>query len=131
MASAFSAAIRQSSQHYPDKAMTDYPEKTCEIDRLIRHPKLVAAAISGQKTQQRRDGLYAYPGETFFLDGVEFVVTGVERQTIGQMTDEDAQAEGYPSLAMYKAMIMSMHAGMEWNDDGLVWVHSFQRRQAV
>jgi len=47
--------------------MTDYPEKTCDIDRLVRHPKLVAAAIAGQKTQQRRDGIYGWPDETFEL----------------------------------------------------------------
>lgn len=55
--------------------MTDYPEKSCEIDRLVRHPKLIEAAISGQKTQQRRDGVYAYPEETFELDGVPFIAT--------------------------------------------------------
>lgn len=109
--------------------MHEYPEKTCEIDRLVRHPKLVEAALSGQKTQQRRDGLYAYPDETFTLDGVEFVVTAVERQRIGNMTDADAQAEGYPNLAVYKNMILNMHANMSWNDDGLVWVHHFKRRQ--
>lgn len=109
--------------------MQDYPEKTCDIERLIRHPKLVAAALNGQKTEQRRDGLYAYPGETFVLEGVEFVVTRVDRERIGDMTDADAQAEGYPSLAMYKDLILKMHANMEWNDDGLVWVHRFKRQQ--
>ncbi|MGR8931006.1 MAG: ASCH domain-containing protein [Gammaproteobacteria bacterium] len=109
--------------------MNEYPEKTCEIDRLVRHPKLVAAALSGQKTQQRRNGIYAYPGESFNLEGVEFVVTGVDRQRIGDMTDEDAQAEGYPSIAMYKDMILKMHGNMEWDDDGLVWVHRFIQKQ--
>ena len=109
--------------------MNDYPQKTCEIDRLVRHPKLVAAALSGQKTQQRRDGLYAYPGETFMLEEVEFVVTAVERERIGDMTDIEAKAEGYPNLAMYKDLILKMHANMQWNDDGLVWVHYFKRLQ--
>ncbi|MGY6274490.1 ASCH domain-containing protein [Methylomonas sp. MgM2] len=109
--------------------MNEYPNKTCDIERLVRHPKLVAAALSGQKTQQRRDGLYAYPGETFILEGVEFVVTGVDRQRIGDMTDEDARAEGYPNLMMYKDMILKMHANMEWNEDGLVWVHRFKRHR--
>lgn len=107
--------------------MNDYPVKNCEIDRLIRHPKLVEAALSGRKTQQRRDGLYAYPGETFILEGVKFEVTSVERRKIGEMTDADAQAEGYPNLAMYKDVILHMHANMEWNEEGLVWVHSFKR----
>lgn len=109
--------------------MSEFPAKTCDIDRLLRHPKLVAAALNGQKTQQRRDGLYAYPGEKFVLEGVEFVVTGVERQRIGDMTDADARAEGYPNMAMYKDLILKMHANMEWNEDGLVWVHSFKRSQ--
>ncbi|BBL70308.1 ASCH domain-containing protein [Methylogaea oryzae] len=107
--------------------MTDYPEKTCDIDRLIRHPKLVEAAIAGRKTQQRRDGVYAYPGETFQLEGVTFTVTALERRSLGDMTDADAQAEGYPSLEAYKDLILKMHAGMEWNDSHQVWVHHFQR----
>jgi len=109
--------------------MLEYPEKTCSIERLVRHPKLVAAALSGAKTQQRRDGLYAYPDETFVLEGVTFVVTGVDRQRIGDMTEDDARAEGYPDLATYKDIILKMHATMQWNDDGLVWVHRFKRQQ--
>lgn len=104
-----------------------YPEKTCDIDRLIRHPKLVAAAIAGTKTQQRRDGLYAYPNETFELEGIPFIVTAVERQRLGDMTDEEAQKEGYPSLAAYKQIILQMHAAMAWDDEGLVWLHTFKR----
>lgn len=106
--------------------MTDYPEKTCEIDRLIRHPKLVEAALAGRKTQQRRDGLYAYPGETFELEGETFKVVSVERQRLGDMTDQDAQAEGYPNLDFYKDLILKMHQGMNWEDEHLVWVHNFQ-----
>ncbi len=107
--------------------MTDLPEKTCEIDRLVRHPKLVAAALNGQKTQQRRDGVYAYPGEKFQLDGVDFTVTDLKRQKLGEMSDEEAKAEGYPSMEMYKNLILKMHAGMQWNEEALVWVHYFQR----
>jgi hypothetical protein len=107
--------------------MTNYPEKTCDVTRLIRHPKLVAAALAGEKTQQRRDGVYAYPGEIFELEGVTFIVTGLERQKLGDMTDADAQAEGYPNLEAYKDVILKMHQGMEWNVEHSVWVHSFRR----
>lgn len=106
---------------------TNYPEKTCEITRLVTHPKLVAATIAGSKTQQRRDGLYAYPNETFELEGISFVITSVERQRLGDMSDADAQAEGYTNLEMYKQIILKMHANMSWNEDGLIWVHSFKR----
>jgi len=66
---------------------TTYPAKSCEIDRLVTHPKLVASALAGTKTQQRRDGIYAYPGETFELEGVEFTVTALERESLGDMGD--------------------------------------------
>ncbi len=105
----------------------DYPAKTCDVTRLLTHPKLVAAALAGTKTQQRRDGLYAYPDETFELDGVRFVVTAIARQRLGDMSDADARAEGYPDLEAYKQIILRMHANMTWNDDALVWVHTFKR----
>lgn len=108
--------------------MTNYPEKTCDIDRLVRHPKSVAATRRGEKTQQRRDGIYAYPGETFELEGDTFDVVSLERQRLGDMTDADARAEGYPALEVYKQVILSMHAGMTWNEDDLVWVHSFKKQ---
>lgn len=104
-----------------------YPEKTCKIDRLVTHEKLVDAALAGRKTQQRRNGVYGYPGEKFELNGVEFVITGLEQQPLGEMTDADAQAEGFPSMEFYKDLIMKMHHGMEWNENHPVWVHSFKK----
>ena len=105
--------------------MEAYPKKTCSIDRLVTHPKLVAAAKAGMKTQQRRDGVYGLPGEAFDLEGMTFVVTNLTRQRLGDMTDEHAQAEGYHNIEMYKDIILKMHAGMTWNPDSLVWVHTF------
>lgn len=105
----------------------NYPEKSCEIDRLVTHPKLVEAALSGVKTQQRRDGVYAYPGETFELEGVAFTVTALERESLGDMGDAEAHAEGYPNMEAYKALILRMHAGMEWDESHLVWVHKFEK----
>ncbi|MCX7099235.1 MAG: ASCH domain-containing protein [Methylococcales bacterium] len=105
--------------------MEAYPERTCSIDRLVTHPRLVAATLAGSKTQQRRDGVYGFPGETFELEGKLFEVTSLKRERLGDMTDEHAQAEGYPNLEMYKDIILKMHAGMTWNVDSLVWVHTF------
>jgi len=105
----------------------DYPERTCEIDRLVTHPKLVESALAGVKTQQRRDGLYAYPGENFSLEGVEFTVISVEQIPFGDMSEEDAKAEGYPNLAMYKDLIERMHPGQTLGDDHLVWLHVFEK----
>lgn len=108
--------------------MEAYPEKTCSIDRLVTHAKLVAATKAGSKTQQRRDGVYGWPGETFDLEGMTFVVTDLQRQRLGDMTNADAKAEGYPNLELYKDIILKMHAGMTWEADSLVWVHSFSAK---
>ena len=110
--------------------MADYPEKTCSIDRLVTHEKLVSATLSGTKTQQRRDGIYGYPGETFDLEGIEFSITDLRRQTLGEMSDDDAKAEGYPGLEPYKQLILRMHQGMTWDEEHAVWVHEFARTAA-
>jgi hypothetical protein len=107
-----------------------YPEKTCEIDRLVTHERLVDAALAGHKTQQRRNGVYGYPGETFLLGGELFVITSLTRQTLGDMSEDDALAEGFPNLQSYKDLIIRMHSGMEWNEAHPVWVHSFSKQSA-
>lgn len=120
------------ASHFPKRferhKMTDeYPEKTCSIERLVTHEKLVAATLAGNKTQQRRAGVYGYPGETFELEGVKFEITGLRTESFADMTEEDAQREGYPNLEMYKSLIMRMHAGMDLDLDSPVWVHEFAK----
>jgi hypothetical protein len=105
----------------------DYPEKTCSIDRLVRHKKLVEAAIEGKKTEQRRDGVYGYPGETFELEGKTFEITSLTHDRLGDMTEASAQAEGYKTLSDYRDLILRMHKGMEWDVEHRVWVHRFRR----
>ncbi len=107
--------------------MDEYPEKTCSIDRLVRQPRLVAATIAGEKTQQRRDGIYGYPGDKFSLQGIAFIITRLERNSLGDMTDADAHSEGFQGLQEYKDLILKMHAGMTWESSHLVWVHHFDR----
>ena len=108
----------------------NYPEKTCTIERLVTHEKLVAAALSGSKTQQRRAGVYGYPGERFTLEQTEFEITGLRTERWSDITEEDAQREGYPNLAMYRALIERMHQGMEWDENQSVWVHDFAKVEA-
>ncbi len=115
----------------PEMTMTDLPEKTCTIDRLVRHKLLVRAALEGRKTEQRRDGVYAYPGETFDLEGTTFVVTSVTHERLGDMGEAGAQAEGYEGLAPYRDMILRMHKGMTWEPDHMVWVHRFHAESSV
>jgi hypothetical protein len=110
--------------------MSDYPEKTCSIDRLLTHEKLIEAAVAGRKTEQRRAGVYAYPGESFEAGGQTFVVKGLHQERYGDMTEANAQAEGYPSLIMYKELIKRVHGGTDMDDDQIVWVHQFEKADA-
>jgi hypothetical protein len=107
--------------------MSTYPEKTCTLDRLVRNAKLVRAALAGEKSEQRRNGVYGYPGETFELDGTSFEITSLTHDRLGDMTDAEAAAEGFGDLASYRSLIIRMHKGMEWDEDHHVWVHRFQR----
>lgn len=107
--------------------MSEYPEKTCTIDRLVTHEKLVAAVVSGTKTQQRRAGVYGYPGETFELEGESYVIKDLRQESLGRMTEADAQSEGYPNLEMYRNLILRMHPGMSWDEEAKVWVHEFAK----
>ena len=108
----------------------NFPEKTCSIDRLVTHEKLVSSAVNGSKTQQRRAGVYGYPGEKFELNNIEFEITGLRTERWGDITEDDARREGYPNLEMYRALIERMHQGMEWDQDQPVWVHEFAKVNA-
>ena len=51
----------------------------------------------------------------------------LRRQNLGEMTEEDAHCEGYPSMEVYRNLILSMHHGMSWEAEHPVWVHEFAR----
>jgi len=106
--------------------MSELPEKTCTIDRLVRNAKLKRAALEGKKTEQRRDGVYGYPGETFDLDGTTFTITSLTHDRLGDMGEDEARAEGFDSLDAYRELILRMHKGMGWDPEHRVWVHRFQ-----
>jgi hypothetical protein len=103
------------------------PPKTCTIDRLVTRPEDVTKMVSGEKTAQRRNGRYADIGETWELSGSTFQVDAVYAQPLGEITDEQAIAEGYDSLDAYREGILAMHAGMPWIPQARVWVHEFSR----
>ena len=101
--------------------------KTCTVDRLITRPDDVAKAVRGEKTAQRRNGLYADPGERWTMAGQTFEVVAISRQPLGAMSDDDARAEGYASLEAYREAILALHPGMPWLPQAQVWVHEFTR----
>jgi hypothetical protein len=103
------------------------PPKTCSIERLVTRPADVDKVLSGAKTATRRNGRYADVGEIMELRGERFEVTKVYRQSLGELTDADARAEGYPDAAAYRAGILAIHPGMPWLPHMKVWVHEFRK----
>ncbi len=103
------------------------PAKTCEIDKLVTMPEDIKKIVEGKKIAVRRNGRYADVGEIMVLNGVSFKVDNVYRQTLGDLTDEMAQQEGYDTLEDYKNTILSLHKGMPWLPHMRVWVHEFSR----
>ncbi|MFE5317382.1 ASCH domain-containing protein [Paenibacillus sp. NPDC056579] len=102
------------------------PPKTCTIERLVTVAADVEKVIKGEKTATRRNGRYADPGEIMELNGHKFEVHKVYQQSLGELTDEAVQMEGYSSVEEYKNYILSMHAGMPWLPHMKVWVHEFR-----
>ena len=105
--------------------MTDYPKKTCSIERLVTIPEDVQKVLSGDKWATRRNGVYAYPGETFELEGKEFSVEKLYVQTLGELTEEDAKSEGHKTVEEYKHAMLSIHDNMPWLPKMKVWVHEY------
>lgn len=106
--------------------MNELPPKGCSIERLITRPQTIEQALSGQKTAQRRNDRYADLGETWQLGDRRFEITAVYRQALGDMTEDQAHAEGYESLESYQEVMVAMHRGMAWDPRAEVWVHEFR-----
>ncbi|WP_309122012.1 ASCH domain-containing protein [Paenibacillus sp.] len=102
------------------------PPKTCSIEKLVTKEAEIRKIVAGTKTATRRNGRYADIGETMTLQGREFVIERVYRQSLGDLTDEHARQEGYDSVEEYKEAILSYHPGMPWLPHMKVWVHEFR-----
>lgn len=105
---------------------TTLPPKTCSIERLVTMESDVKKVLAGEKTATRRNGRYADPGEIMTLEGRQFVVERVYSQSLGELTDDDARTEGYPTVEEYKQSILAYHPGMPWLPQMRVWVHEFR-----
>jgi N4-acetylcytidine amidohydrolase len=105
---------------------TTLPPKTCSIERLVTMESDVKKVLAGEKTATRRNGRYADPGEIMTLEGRQFVVERVYSQSLGELTDDDARREGYPTVEEYKQSILAYHPGMPWLPQMRVWTHEFR-----
>lgn len=109
------------------------PPKTCSIDRLVTVEQDIEKVLNGEKTATRRNGRYADIGEIMELKNRKFKVTNVYQQDIREISEADAQREGFASLDHYKEYIVSLHKHSNdtpvknvWMPAMKVWVHEFE-----
>jgi hypothetical protein len=98
-----------------------------EPETLLPSERMRQQALEGEVTQIHRGQAYADAGDTFEIDETAFEVVAVEDRTLGDMTDEDARAEGARDLEHYREILERAHDNFEWDDDSDIVAHRFER----
>jgi len=98
---------------------------TIDAADLLPAERLRQLALEGEITQLHRGDPHAAEGDRFEIDGTTFEVTEVRERRLGELTDEDARAEGSPDLDAYRRRIERTH-GLEWDDDHTATLHRFE-----
>jgi hypothetical protein len=62
------------------------------------------------------------------VDGEEYELTEVRERRLGDLTDEDARAEGSLGLEAYKKRIEKTH-DTTWDDDSTAFLHDFEPKE--
>lgn len=100
-----------------------------DAETLLPNEHLQRMVREGEVTQLHRGRAYAEEGDTFEMDGTEFEVLAVEQRRLGDLTDEDARAEGSANLEAYRERLQRAHEDFEWDDTADVVRHRFERVQ--
>lgn len=95
---------------------------------LLPSERMREQALDGDVTQIHRGHQYAAVGDTFTIDETTFEVSEVTDRTLGDLTDEDARAEGMDDLDAYRRLLERAHENFEWDDSSEVVLHRFDRR---
>ena len=97
-------------------------------DTLLPSDRMRQQALDGDVTQIHRGKRYAEEGDTFEIDSTTFAVVTVADTTLGDLTDEDARAEGARDLDHYRQILDRAHDNFEWDDDSDIVLHRFEKR---
>lgn len=93
---------------------------------LLPNDHLQDLTAEGELTQLHRGDKYADEGDTFVVDGQEFVITDLTEETLGDITEEDARREGAENLSAYHKRLKRAHQNFEWDDDSETVRHRFE-----
>ncbi|HLQ95611.1 MAG TPA: ASCH domain-containing protein [Pseudogracilibacillus sp.] len=105
----------------------DWPEKY-DINKLISIQEDIDKVIKGDKVSERRNDRYADAGDEIQLNNQTFIVSDVYPQKLKEVSEKDANDEGYPGLEEYKDAITSIHHEAVWDPEQVVWAHYFQKK---
>jgi len=98
-----------------------------DADTLLPNDRVKRMVQAGEMTQIHRGNPYADAGDTFEIDGETYEVTEVAERTLGELTDEDARAEGSEDLEAYRRRLAHAHGGeFDWDDDAEVYLLAFR-----
>ncbi|WP_227352750.1 ASCH domain-containing protein [Haladaptatus salinisoli] len=100
-----------------------------DASTVLPAERIRRAVASGRVSQLHRGDRYADEGDTFDVDGETFEVVEVTERKLGDLTDEDARAEGSEDLDAYRERLNRVHEHFEWNDDATVYRHRFERAE--
>ncbi|GAA0248629.1 ASCH domain-containing protein [Haladaptatus pallidirubidus] len=100
-----------------------------DADAVLPAEHIRQAVASGRVSQLHRGDQYADEGDTFDIDDETFEVVEVTERKLGDLTDEDAQAEGSADLDAYRERLNRAHDHFEWDDDATVYRHRFEPRE--
>lgn len=98
-----------------------------DADTVLPNGRMRDGALTGDVTQIHRGDQYAETGDRFEIGGETFEVVEVQERRLGDLTDEDAQAEGMADLEQYREVLNRAHENFEWDDDSDVVLHRFER----
>lgn len=100
---------------------------TVDAADLLPAERIRQAVLDGDVTQLHRDDQHASEGDVFAITGMAFEVVEGRTERLGDLTDEDARAEGSPDLEAYKRRIERTHV-IDWDDSDTAVLHRFERR---
>lgn len=98
-----------------------------EAGTLLPNDRVQGMVASDEVTQIHRGQEYAAEGDTFEIEDGTFEVIEVTERRLGDLTDEDARAEGSPDLEAYRERLRRAHEEFEWDDSAEVVRHRFER----
>ena len=96
-----------------------------KADDLLPAQRLRDAVSEGEITQIHRGDRHADEGDVFRIDGREYELVEVRERRLGELTDEDARAEGSPNLRAYKRRIEETH-DTTWDGSSTAYLHDFE-----